>query len=197
VIRLATPADAARVAAVYRPGVEHSAASFEEVAPGPDDMARRIETTLATHPWIVMEAAGTVAGYAYASPHHARAGYRWSVNTSVYVDEAHHGRGISRALYTSLFAILRGQGFLNAYAGIAVPNPASVGLHESMGFRLVGIYEGVGYKLGAWRDVGWWHLALAPLPAEPPLPRLLPDLQSSSEWPTLLAAGVAGAPTQP
>lgn len=193
-IRLATPADAARVAAVYRPGVEHSAASFEEVAPGPDDMARRIDTTLATHPWIVMDVAGTVAGYAYAGPHHPRAGYRWSVNTSVYVDDAQHGRGIGRALYTSLFAILRAQGFLNAYAGIAVPNAASVGLHESMGFQLVGVYKGVGYKLGAWRDVGWWHLPLAPLPAEPPWPRSLEDLQSSPDWPALLAAGAGGQP---
>ncbi|MGE0394718.1 MAG: arsinothricin resistance N-acetyltransferase ArsN1 family B [Vicinamibacterales bacterium] len=195
-IRLATPADAARVAAVYRPGVEHSAASFEEVAPGPEEMARRIEATLAMHPWIVMEAAGTVAGYAYASPHHARAGYRWSVNVSVYVDDAHQGRGIGRALYTSLFAILRAQGFVNAYAGIALPNAASVGLHESLGFALVGIYTGVGYKLGAWRDVGWWHRLLAPLPADPVPPRPLPEMPSHPAWPALLAAGTdqAGRP---
>lgn len=192
-IRLATPADAARVAAIYRPGVEHSAASFEEVAPGPDDMARRIEATLATHPWVVMEAGNNVVGYAYAGPHHARAGYRWSVNVSVYVDEAHHGRGIGRALYTTLFAILRAQGFLNAYAGIALPNAASVGLHESMGFTLVGVYAGVGYKLGAWRDVGWWHLPLAPLSADPAWPRPLHEMPARPEWPALLAAGTAQA----
>ena len=190
-IRLATPADAARVAAVYRPGVEESAASFEEVAPEPEVMAQRIESTLATHPWIVAERAGRVTGYAYASPHHARAGYRWSVNVSVYVDAAHHRSGIGRALYTSLFAILRAQGFLNAYAGIAIPNEPSVGLHESMGFTPIGVYRGVGYKLGAWRDVGWWHLALAPLPAVPERPLPLPALLQRPEWQVCLDAGAA------
>jgi len=127
------------MAAVYRPGVEESAASFEEVAPGSEVMAQRLESTLATHPWIVADRAGHVAGYAYASPHHARPGYRWSVNVSVYVDAAHQRGGSGRALYTLLFATLRAQGFLNAYARIALPNEPSVGLHESMGFTPVGV----------------------------------------------------------
>lgn len=191
VIRLATEADAARVAAIYAPGVERTAASFEEIAPGPDDMARRIANTLPTYPWLVAETNGRVEGYAYASQHHVRAGYRWSVNTSVYIDDACQGRGLGRALYTSLFAVLRAQGYLNAYAGIAIPNAASVGLHESMGFRLVGIYTGVGFKFGAWRDVGWWHLQLGPLPASPAAPLPLHDLHERADWPALLASGTS------
>ena len=128
-------------------------------------------------------------GYAYASPHHARAGYRWSVNVSVYIDDACHRRGFGRALYTALFTILRAQGFVNAYAGIAIPNPGSVGLHESMGFTPVGVYRGVGFKLGAWLDVGWWHLALVPLPSAPEAPLPLSTIQARADWPALLASG--------
>ena len=138
-IRLATPADAARVAAIYAPGVERTIASFEDVAPDAAEMARRITTTLPTYPWLVCDLPGAgVAGYAYAAAYHPRGGYRWSVTASVYVDEAFHRRGIGRGLYTSLFGILRAQGYLNAYALIAVPNSGSVALHESQGFRLVG-----------------------------------------------------------
>ncbi len=188
-IRLATTDDAARVAAIYAPGVERTVASFEEIAPGAAEMAQRIASTLPTYPWLVHEAGDVVEGYAYASPHHARAGYRWSVNVSVYIDDAHHRRGIGRALYTSLFTLLRAQGFVNAYAGIAIPNPGSVGLHESMGFAPVGIYRGVGFKLGAWLDVGWWHLALAPLPSAPDDPQPLAAIQARADWPALLGAG--------
>lgn len=186
VIRLATEADAARVASIYAPGVERTAASFEEVAPGPDEMSRRIASTLPVYPWLVAELNGRVEGYAYASQHHARAGYRWSVNTSVYIDDDCQGRGLGRALYTSLFAVLRAQGHLNAYAGIAIPNAASVGLHESMGFRLVGVYTGVGFKFGAWRDVGWWHLQLAPLPSAPEPPVPLEAVRARDGWSRLL-----------
>ena len=186
-IRLATTDDAARVATIYAPGVERTVASFEEIAPGAAEMARRIETTIPSYPWLVHEAGGLVVGYAYASPHHARAGYRWSVNVSVYIDDACHRRGIGRALYTSLFTVLRAQGFVNAYAGIAIPG--SVGLHESLGFTPVGVYRGVGFKLGAWLDVGWWHLALMPLPSAPEAPLPISALQSRADWPAMLGAG--------
>ena len=188
-IRLATTDDAARVAAIYAPGVERTVASFEENAPGAAEMAQRIESTLPTYPWLVHESGGHVVGYAYASPHHARAGYRWSVNVSVYIDDACHRRGFGRALYAALFTILRAQGFVNAYAGIAIPNPGSVGLHESMGFTSVGVYRGVGFKLGAWLDVGWWHLVLAPLPRTPEPPLLFAAMQLHADWPALLASG--------
>lgn len=178
-IRLADPErDAARIARIYEPYVADTIISFEEAAPDADEMASRMRKTLARTPWLVAEAAdGLVVGYAYASEHRSRAGYRWSVDISVYVDPAWHGRGIGRELYAALLDIVRRQGFVNVYAGIGLPNPASVGLHESIGMRLIGIYERVGFKLGRWVDVAWYGMRLPEpqgRPAEPsPLPELL------------------------
>lgn len=171
-IRPATTADAAAIAAIYAPIVETTVISFETTAPTPEEMARRIEAIVATHPWLVFEDAEDaegVAGYAYASPHAPRDAYRWSVNVSVYNAERARRRGVGRALYGALFEILRRQGFHMAFAGITLPNEASVGLHEAMGFRPLGVYREVGFKLGAWRDVGYWSLELQPLgaPEEP------------------------------
>jgi phosphinothricin acetyltransferase len=134
-------------------------------------MEQRIAATLPHFPWLVEEQQGQVVGYAYASRHHERAAYQWSVNVSVYIDEAHRRRGVGRALYTKLFDLLRQQGLCGAYAGITLPNAGSVGLHESLGFRPVGIYRAVGHKLGAWYDVGWWQLSLCERIPDPPPPR--------------------------
>jgi phosphinothricin acetyltransferase len=166
-IRLAAEADAAAVAAIYRPIVEKTTISFETEAPDEGDMRRRINETLIAYPWLVCERDGHLAGYAYATKHRVRSAYQWSVDTSVYVDPDFQRRGIGQALYRSLFAILTAQGFFNAYAGIALPNPASVALHERVGFRPIGVYKNVGYKLGAWRDVGWWQLTLNEPTREP------------------------------
>jgi L-amino acid N-acyltransferase YncA len=177
IVRLADPeADAAAVAEIYRPAVESSLASFEEVPPTAAEMAGRMRTSLERLPWLVAEEEGLVVGYAYAGPHHQRAGYRWSVNISVYVAGSHHGRGLGRALYGELLAILRRQGFVNVYAGITLPNPPSVGLHEAIGMRRIGLYERVGFKHGAWHDVAWYHLRLAEPEGDPPEPIPLPAL---------------------
>ncbi|HSS33517.1 MAG TPA: arsinothricin resistance N-acetyltransferase ArsN1 family B [Solirubrobacterales bacterium] len=171
-IRNADPErDAPACAAIYAPSVEASVTSFEERAPDAAEMAARIAGYTATHPWLVAEDGGEVVGYAYACPFQERPAYRWSASVSVYVAAERAGQGLGRALYTELLAGLRRQGFRNACAGITLPNPASVGLHESLGFELVGVNREVGWKHGAWRDVGWWHLQLAPAPAgEPPEP---------------------------
>ena len=177
-IRLATPADAAQIADIYRPFCDASHISFEEPAPDAAEMAARIERIGRRLPWLVDEAGGAVAGYAYASPHRERAAYRWAVEVTVYIHERFRGRGVGRALYGELFDRLRGQGLFKAYAGIALPNPASQAFHESMGFTLVGIYRKIGYKLGAWWDAGWWQLTLQPEvdhPAEPRPPATLPQ----------------------
>jgi phosphinothricin acetyltransferase len=168
-IRLADPdRDGAAAAAIYRPHVEDGMASFEEVAPDADEMARRIRTTLERTPWLVAEDdRGAVIGYAYASVHRERAGYRWSADVSVYVAPDAQGRGVGRALYDALIGMLREQGFVNAYAGITLPNPASVALHEAIGMRRIAIYERVGWKHGAWRDVAWFGMRIAE-PATPP-----------------------------
>ncbi len=162
--------DAAPVAAIYGPVVTSGLATFEEVAPDTVEMGQRISTVLERTPWLVFEADRRVIGYAYAAPHHDRPGYRWSVNISVYVADGHQGRGIGRALYDDLIARLRSQGYVNVYAGIALPNPASVALHEAIGMRRVGVYERVGFKFGQWHDVAWYGMRLAEpdgQPAEP------------------------------
>ncbi len=177
-IRLADPdGDAEAVTAIYAPSVTGGLASFEEVAPDASEMALRIRTTLERTPWLVAEVGGAVAGYAYADRHRERPGYRWAVNISVYVAEGYAGRGVGRSLYDRLLDILRRQGFVNAYAGITLPNPASVALHESIGMRRVGVYERVGYKLGTWHDVAWYGLRLADPPGLPPEPVPLPLLE--------------------
>jgi phosphinothricin acetyltransferase len=169
-IRLAETRDAPEIADIYRPFCEGSCVSFETEAPGAAEMASRMERIGRRLPWLVSEDSGAVAGYAYASPHRERAAYRWVVEVTVYVHPDHRGRGVGRSLYSELFARLRDQGYFKAYAGILVPNPASQAFHEAMGFTLVGVYQKIGYKLGAWRDVGWWVLALRPEADNPPEP---------------------------
>jgi phosphinothricin acetyltransferase len=171
IIRPATERDAEQILAIYAPIVRDTTISFELEPPTADEMKRRIAETLVRWPWLVFEHRGEILAYASAGPHRARAAYRWSVDVSAYVHPKVRRRSIGRALYTCLFEILVLQGFYNAYAGIALPNPPSVALHESLGFHPVGVYRGVGFKLGAWRDVGWWHLSLQPkaVPSGPPI----------------------------
>jgi phosphinothricin acetyltransferase len=158
-VRAATAADAPAVAAIYAPVVTSSAVTFEEQPPTADEIGRRM-LARPRLPWLVADDDGRVAGYAYASAHRARPAYRWSAESSVYLDPAYQGRGLGRRLYERLITEVRGLGYRSLYAGIALPNPASVGLHEALGFTPVGVFRDVGYKLGAWRDVGWWQYAL-------------------------------------
>lgn len=170
-IRTATPDDAAAVAAIYAPVVQHTAISFETDPPDAAEMRSRIDKTLTTLPWLVAEdEQGAVCGYAYASKHRERAAYQWSVDTTVYVREDQRGRGVGRALYGQLLPLLTDLGYCQAFAGIALPNAGSVGLHEAVGFQALGVYRDVGFKHGQWRDVGWWQKTLA-TPAQPEPPR--------------------------
>jgi len=171
-IRVADANDAAAVLAIYAPFCgPDSAVSFEIEPPTLDDMRSRIISTLETLPWIVAYSAdGTVLGYAYAAHHKARAAYRWSVDVSIYLSSGARHQGLGSKLYTKLFDILRAQNYVNAYAGITLPNDASVALHRSLGFYEVGVYEQVGFKSGRWHDVIWLALRLqhhAEAPAEP------------------------------
>jgi len=170
-IRAAASSDREAIAALYAPIVQDTIISFETQPPSPDDMAERIARTVPVYPWLVAERAGEVIGYAYAGQHRARAAYRWSVDVSVYVGSGARRSGVGRMLYDRLFALLRQQNFRSAFAGIALPNDASVGLHEAMGFEPLGIYKDVGFKFGQWRDVGWWRLALSNSPEPPQEPR--------------------------
>ena len=191
VIRLASSErDAGQIAAIYAPNVTDMIISFEFEPPSADEMRRRIEVTLKRYPWLVCERQGRVLGYAYAGAHGSRAAYQWSVDVSVYVHEDARRMGVGRALYASLFAALALQGFYNAYAGATLPNPASVGLHESVGFGRVGIYRGVGYKMGAWHDVVWWHVPIRERVAHPDPPADLPSVLGSEEWDAAMTNGL-------
>ncbi len=195
-IRLAQDADALAMAAIYAPFVTDTPASFEIDPPTPEEMAARLHKTLPQFPWLTAEHEGAVLGYAYASRHRERAAYQWAVDVSVYVHEQWRGKGIGRALYTALFGILREQGYFHTYAGITLPNPASVALHEAMGMTPVGIYRQVGFKLGAWHDVGWWQGTLQELAAAPTSPCPVTDVIHTSAWDTWMAEGLAKAKLQ-
>jgi len=172
-IRSVEAADAKAVRDIYAPFVSDSATSFETEPPDVAVMERRILETRERTPWLVYEAGGEVLGYAYASPHRAaRKAYQWCVETSIYIHAQVRRRGIGRSLYAALFDLLRRQGFVNAYAGITLPNPGSVRLHESMGFQPIGVYPRIGYKFGTWHDVIWLQLRLqeAAVPISEPIP---------------------------
>ncbi len=151
--------DAARCAQIYRPFVTDSWISFELDPPSDGEMAQRIAGYAASHAWLIAERDGVVVGYAYGSPHRARAAYASSCDVAVYVDPAAARGGVGRALYGALLPLL-GKSCHAAFAGIALPNEASIGLHEACGFTPVGVYREVGWKMGGWRDVGWWQKVL-------------------------------------
>ena len=188
-IRIVREEDAAEIADIYRPAVTDTPISFELEPPDAAEIAHRITEVLKRTPWIVCTSDDRVLGYAYASRHRERAGYQWSVEVSAYVHRDARRMGIARGLYNSLFAMLTYQGFRNAYAGITLPNKASVSLHEAVGFKLIGRYHAVGYKLGAWHDTGWFERGLAAHDVPPALPRALPECIEDPEFQIAMRAG--------
>ncbi len=166
-IRFAAETDTAQILDIYGPIVADTAISFEEVVPSRLEMAGRIRNTLERYPWLACDEAGHVLGYAYATEFRSRSAYQWSVEVAAYVRPEAQRKGVASALYTSLLGILRIQGFVNALAGIALPNDASVALHEQFGFKPVGVLQDVGFKATRWHDVEWWALRLRE-PRDPP-----------------------------
>ncbi|HYX45275.1 MAG TPA: GNAT family N-acetyltransferase [Sphingomicrobium sp.] len=190
--RVARASDAAAIAGIYRPYVERSHFTFEEVAPEATEIASRMANPI--HPWLVAEEDGVVVGYASSSPLRNRAAYRWSLETGVYLAGGAQGRGIGSRLLEAHLELLERQGFVTAIAGIALPNEPSVALHEKLGFTLLGIERGVGFKLGRWVDVGRWQRDLARRtrsPREPSQAAQAAQAASSSGFSS--AAGIAGA----
>jgi L-amino acid N-acyltransferase YncA len=175
-IRLATPSDAVAILAIYAPYIRNTSLTFETGVPAVADFANRIRSYLENWPWLVYERNGQVVGYAYASQYRERIAYQWSVECSAYVHDDHLRSGVARTLYTALFALLKAQGFTNVYAVINLPNDRSVAFHENMGFKYFATYENVGYKLGQWKNVGWWQLQLNDYVIEPPAPIKFPEL---------------------
>jgi phosphinothricin acetyltransferase len=159
-IRPATPADAPAIAAIYAPYVRDTTITFETIPPTAAQIEERIRTVTATYPWLVASVDGVVVGYAYASRYRERQAYCHTAEVSVYVDKSHTGRGVGRTLLGELLKILREREIAVLVAGIALPNAPSVKLHEKFGFTCAGVLRSVGYKLGAWIDVGYWQIAL-------------------------------------
>lgn len=165
-VRAATEADAAALLAIYAPFVERTTVSFEASAPTREEFAGRIRRCAAQWAWLLAERDGTVAGYACGSRHREREAYRWSVETSAYVDPRFRRQGVATALYRALFDALAQRGYCNAFAGVALPNDASIGLHRRLGFEPIGVFRRVGHKFGAWRDVAWFQRTLRDEPPD-------------------------------
>ena len=176
-VRAATTADAAAIADIYAPYVLETVVSFEEIPPTPAEFEARMLSTPRL-PWLVAVRGDSVVGYCYASPHKTRASYRWSADVSVYVAPDERGHGVGRLLYGELLPLVRSLGYVSVFAGIALPNEASVGFHEAFGLTPVGVYRNVGFKHNKWRDVGWWQLTFADPPDQPaePKPWVPPDV---------------------
>jgi phosphinothricin acetyltransferase len=160
-IRSAEVRDAPAIQAIYRHFVETTAVSFELEAPDVGEISRRITAAVEGWGWLVAEVDGALAGYAYGTAHRPREAYRYSVEVSAYLDAAYHRRGIARALYEALFPQLVARDYRNAYAGVTLPNDASMGFHQSLGFKFIGVFPEVGRKFDAWHDVAWLHRPLA------------------------------------
>ncbi|CYV38194.1 GNAT family N-acetyltransferase [Streptococcus suis] len=159
-IRSARIEDAADLVAIYAPYVEKTAITFETEVPTVEAFASRIEKTLEKFPYLVAVEEGKIVGYAYASTYYARAAYDWTVEFSVYVQKEARGKGIGNLLYTALEEELTARGFKNFLACIALPNPASIALHEKKGYQQVAHFKKVGYKFGTWHDIIWLQKSL-------------------------------------
>ena len=172
-VRVASPDDAAAIAAIYAPYVTASVISFETEAPDADEVARRMAEGGDLYPWFVAcdPETDAVLGYAYACAFRSRPAYRFSVETTVYVADGTQRRGIGTLLYGTLLPVLESQGYAQAIAAITLPNEASVRLHERLGFHQVGTYERVGFKFREWRSVGLWQRGLCRLSTRPEEPK--------------------------
>jgi L-amino acid N-acyltransferase YncA len=177
-IRFYTPADAAAMLEIYRPYVTQSAVSFEYEPPTLDQFTARLAGFAAVYPVLVCQLDGQIAGYAYAHRLQERKAYDWNAETTIYVDKRFARRGVARALYQALFALLRLQHVHTLYAIITQPNRPSMEFHRAMGFETVYIQQNAGYKMGLWRDVAWMRHVLTPCQGAPealmPVSALLP-----------------------
>lgn len=178
-IRIASPADAAAILKIYAPYIEKTSLTFETEVPSIESFAERIKNYLETWPWLVFESKGVIGGYAYATRYRERVAYQWSTESSIYIADEFKGTGVARALYEALFDILKKQGFRNVYAVINLPNDTSVAFHEKCGFTYFATYEQVGYKLGKWKNVGWWRLILNDFGDEPGPPVKFSELNKN------------------
>lgn len=186
-IRLIDAKDTAEVLKIYAYYVEYTHISFEYAAPNKDEFLTRIQSTLIEFPWLVCLYNNKVIGYAYAHKHRLREAYQWSPESTIYLASDFHTKGIGRILYETLFALLKLQGYQNVFAGVALPNEKSVGIHRRMGFEEIGIFKVVGFKKGKWHDTQWFQLNLNQSLNEPEKPLSLAKALSSVEFSEIVA----------
>jgi len=167
ILRIAEEKDASAMLAIYAPYVLQTTVSSEYVPPSLEEFLNRMRAFQKNLPWLVCEIDGKVIGYGYASPHRTRAAYQWSVETSIYVSDQWHRRGVANAIYSALFELLTIQGYYNIYVGITSPNECSMKFHKAMGFIISGAYQESMYKFGQWRDVLWMGRSLRAHDGEP------------------------------
>ena len=160
VVRVAEKQDTSDIITIYTPYVLSHATTFETQVPTSEEMEKRVSLYLERYPWLVCSLDNRVIGYVYASAYKDREAYQWSCECSVYLLLEFQGKGIAKELYKVLFTILKEQGFRSILAGITLPNPSSVKLHEGFGFKYLAVYENIGYKLDSWQSVGWWRLQI-------------------------------------
>ena len=177
IIRTANINDASSILAIYNPYIKDTSFTFETEIPAIAEFQKRIADYLINWPWLVAEDNGKTAGYAYASKYRERKGYQWCVESSIYIHEDYLQRGVGGVLYETLLEILKKQGFRNVYAVINLPNDRSVKFHEKCGFSFFAIYPNVGYKLGKWKNVGWWQIKLNEYGSDPEPPVQFSNLE--------------------
>lgn len=181
-IRLITENDADQVLEIYKPFVLHSSITFEYNPPSPEEFLQRIKIAIAQYPWLVCLYGNKIIGYSYAGIHRYRSAYQWSCESTVYLLPEFHRMGIARILYETLFSLLRIHGYFNVYAGVSLPNEKSVGFHQSIGFKEIGIYEKVGYKFGEWHDVEWFQFQLQEHNYNPSSPKTIQSIANTDQF---------------
>ena len=185
-IRFATIEDAEAILAIYAEYIINTGVTFEIEVPTIEEFRERMRRITEQFPWLVCEIDGEIAGYAYGSKHGERAAYRWSADLSVYIDEKFHRRGIASALYRAVMELLRLQGYYTVYAGVSTPNEKSEAFHGAFGFRNLGEFKNVGYKLGMWRGVAWYEMPLSEYVAEPAETTAIGELRKQTDCAELL-----------
>jgi L-amino acid N-acyltransferase YncA len=176
-IRLARESDAESILAIYAPYIQNTSYTFETEVPTVEEFSKRIGSYLVNWPWLVCESGGKIAGYAYCGKHRERIAYQWCTESSVYIHDDFQRMGVAKALYTAIIELVKLQGYRNLYAVINLPNDRSVLFHEQMGFQYFATYKNVGYKLGRWKNVGWWELQLNEYTMEPEPPIKFSEMQ--------------------
>ncbi len=181
-IRLITTKDAEAALNVYAPYVMHTGISFEYEVPTIEEFRQKIEKITSQYPWLVCECEGEIAGYAYGSTHRDRKGYTWSPESTVYLNERFHRKGIARVLYSALFEMLKLQGYYNVFAGVLVTNEKSVEFHRAVGFEDIGLFKNIGYKLGEWHTNLWLQYELQKPVSEPAEPIAIGELMKTEKF---------------